>query len=177
MIISMPFLRQFFRDDSGTSTIEFVIIAPVFFMFMFMGIELGMVMTRQVMLDRAVDISVRALRLGNIEDPDLTKLRRRICASTALIRDCEQNLLLELQRVNTTTWDYPTSPPACIDRTEEIAPVTQVTGGGSNDLMILRACLIIDPIFPTSPLGLRLPLDKSGGYQMFSISAFVNEPR
>ncbi|WP_322892771.1 MULTISPECIES: TadE/TadG family type IV pilus assembly protein [unclassified Yoonia] len=171
------FLRQFCRDESGTSTIEFVIIAPVFFMFLFMGVELGMVMTRQAMLDRAVDISIRALRLGNIQDPTLAKLRRSICASTSIIQDCEQNLLLELRRVSTTTWDFPTAPPACIDRTEEIAPVTQITGGGSHDLMILRACLIIDPIFPTSQLGLRLPLDASGGYQMFATSAFVNEPR
>lgn len=170
-------LRRFWRGEHGTSTVEFVIIAPVFFMFLFMGVELGLMMTRQAMLDRAVDISVRNLRLGRIEDPTVNKLRRDICARTSLIKDCEKNLLLELRRVDTNLWNFPTTVPACINRTEEIVPVTQVSGGGSNDLMMLRACLIIDPIFPTSRLGLGLPLDDSGGFQMITTSAFVNEPR
>lgn len=170
-------VRRFARDDSGATTVEFVIVVPVFFMLLFMGIELGLTMTRQVMLDRAVDISVRALRLGQVQDMSVAQLRRNICASTTIIRDCEANMLLELQRVSTTSWNYPSTPPSCINRSEEIQPVTNVTGGGSNDLMILRACLIIDPLFPTSRLGLGLPLDASGGYQMFATSSFVNEPR
>lgn len=171
------FLRRFARDDSGTSTIEFVIIAPVFFMFLFMGVELGLTMTRQVMLDRAVDISVRSLRLGQLQNPTIAQLRSNICANSSVIRDCEENLLLELRRVNTTTWNFPRDTPSCVNRADNIVPPTQVTGGGSNDLMILRACLIIDPLFPTSRLGLGLPLDASGGYQLFSLSSFVNEPR
>ena len=177
MMRVMPFLRRFLRNESGTSTIEFVIIAPVFFMFLFMGVELGLTMTRQVMLDRAVDISVRSLRLGHIQNPTIEDLRDNICASSSVIRDCNQNLLLELRRVNTTTWNYPGDIPACVNRAENLVPPTSVTGGGSNDLMLLRACLIIDPLFPTSRLGLGLPLDASGGYQMYSISSFVNEPR
>lgn len=177
MTRAMAFLRRFARDDSGTSTIEFVIIAPVFFMFLFMGVELGITMMRQVMLDRAVDISIRALRLGQIQNPTVAQLRGNICAATSVIRDCNENLLLELRRVNTTTWNYPRDTPACVNRADDIVPVTQVTGGGTNDLMILRACLIIDPLFPTSRLGLGLPLDASGGYQLFSTSSFVNEPR
>ena len=171
------FIRRFLCDESGTSTIEFVIIAPVFFMFLFMGVELGLTMTRQVMLDRAVDISVRTLRLGQMQDPTIGKLRSSICANTSVIRDCETNLLLELRRVSTTTWNYPRDIPACVNRAEDIQPITNVTGGAGNDLMILRACLIIDPLFPTSRLGLQLPLDATGGYQMFATSSFVNEPR
>lgn len=172
------FLGRFRRDQDGSSTIEFVIVAPIMFMFMAMGVELGLTMTRQVMLDRAVDVTVRALRLGNIPpNVGMQDLRRAICSQTAIIQDCEDNLLLELRRVSTSTWNFPTTPPACIDRAEEIVPVTEVTSGGSNDMMILRACLIIDPLFPTSPLGMRLPLDASGGYQLVTISSFVNEPR
>lgn len=171
------FIDRFWRDESGTSTIEFVIIVPVFFTFMFMGVELGVTMTRQVMLDRAVDISVRDLRLGRLSNPNLTTLRKSICDAATGLQDCETNLFIELRRVNMTTWNYPTARPGCINRAEQITPPDEITGGGSNDLMILRACLIIDPLFPTSPMGMGLPLDASGGYQLFAISAFVNEPR
>ncbi len=171
------FLGRFWRDESGVATIEFVIVVPVMFTFLFMGVELGLTMTRQVMLDRAVDISIRDLRLGKIQNPDINTLRKNICDHTVILRDCETSLLLELRRVSTTTWNYPQTPVACIDRAEEIAPQTDIVAGGSNDLMIMRACVVTDPLFPTSRWGLRLPLDASGGYQLFTVSSFVNEPR
>ncbi|MFN3661633.1 TadE/TadG family type IV pilus assembly protein [Yoonia sp.] len=171
------FLARFCRDESGTSTVEFVILAPVMFTFLFMGVELGVTMTRQVLLDRGVDVSIRALRLGHIQNPTVDLLRENICATTSMIRDCERNLLIDLRRVSMTTWNYPTGQTECINRDEEIDPTTQVTSGGSNDLMILRACLIIDPLFPTSRLGLRLPPAPGGGYELFSVTSFVNEPR
>ncbi|MBQ1202680.1 MAG: pilus assembly protein [Loktanella sp.] len=177
MIPNAGLLSRFWRDETGATTVEFVILAPVMFTFLFMGVELGLTMTRQVMLDRAVDISIRDLRLGFIPNPTMSQLRKNICSNTVVIRDCESNLLLELRRVNTTTWNYPQNPPACIDRAEEIAPQTDIVAGGSNDLMILRACVITDPLFPTSRWGLQLPLDASGGYQLFTVSSFVNEPR
>jgi hypothetical protein len=172
-----PFLRRFLRDESGVATIEFVIAVPIMFTFLFMGVELGLTMTRQIMLERAVDIAIRDLRLGRIGNPTVPVLRSNICDNTVILRNCRTDLLLELRRVSTTSWNYPTTPPACIDRAEEIAPVTTVVGGGSNDLMILRVCMIIDPLFPTSRWGLQLPLDASGGYQMFAVTSFVNEPR
>ena len=43
--------------------------------------------------------------------------------------------------------------------------------------MLVRACAVFDPYFPTSAWGLQLPLDASGGYQLVAMSAFVNEPR
>ena len=42
--------------------------------------------------------------------------------------------------------------------------------------MLVRACAIFDPIFPITGMGLNLPLDASGAYQLAASSAFVNEP-
>jgi Flp pilus assembly protein TadG len=170
-------LRRFRRDEAGTATTEFVIIVPVFFMLLLMGVDAGLVMTRQVMLDRALDIVVRDLRLGRLEDPSLNDLRTRICSQTAILPNCAANLLIDLRTVNTLSWNFPATPPACVDRAASITPVTSVVAGAGNDMMMLRACMIIDPLFPTTSWGLQLPLDDSGGFQLFALSSFVNEPR
>lgn len=171
-----PFPR-FQRDETGSASVEFAILVPLFFSLFMIGMDAGLVMVRQVMLDRAVDIVVRELRLGIMAQPNLDDLRTQICNHTAILANCHANMLIELQPVNTATWLLPDTPPACIDRDEEITPVTTITAGGSNQMMIVRACMVVDPLFPTTPWALQLPLDTSGGFQLFATSSFVNEPR
>lgn len=165
------------RREEGTSTIEFVILFPVFILLLLVGIEAGVMMTRHAMMERAVDISMRDLRLGLDPEPTHQKLKESICQNAVIVPGCMENLLLELAPINTTTWALPPQPPACIDRTDDIEPVLNFVAGAGNQMMMVRACLVIDPMFPTTPLGLRLPLDASGGFQMTSASSFVNEPR
>lgn len=165
------------RDEQGQASIEFVIIFPLFVMVMLVGIEAGMMLARHAMLERAVDISVRNLRLGHWPEPTHKQLRDEICTHTTIIPDCRSNLLLELVPVDTASWQMPAQPPACVDRAEEIEPVTDFVEGAGNQIMLVRACVVIDPFFPTTPLGLQLPLDASGGFQMVSLASFVNEPR
>ena len=172
--------RRWRKDETGTATVEFAIVSPLFFMLLLMGSESGILMTRQVLLERATDIAVRDLRLGRINAPTdaqrLALIRQRICDNTVMIANCDTNLLLDLQPVDTAVWNFPATPVACVDRANNIAPVTTVQPGGANTLMMIRACVIVDPIFPTSRWGLNLPLDASGGYQMFATSSYVNEP-
>ena len=42
--------------------------------------------------------------------------------------------------------------------------------------MIVRACAVFEPLFPTTGLGLRMPRVNSSDYAIVSMSAFVNEP-
>lgn len=177
MIAPRRRIARALRDEQGQATIEFVIIFPLFVMIMLVGIEAGMMLSRHAMLERAVDISVRNLRLGHWPDPTQQQLREEICTHTAIIPNCLSNLLLELRPVDTAGWQMPQTPPACIDRAEEMAPVTDFVEGAGNQVMLVRACLVVDPFFPTTPLGLQLPLDASGGFQMVSLASFVNEPR
>ena len=48
--------------------------------------------------------------------------------------------------------------------------------GTRSEIMVIRACLIVDPIFPGMGLGAMLPVDASGGYSIVMQSAFMNEP-
>ena len=58
-------LRRFRRDEDGYATVEFAFYTPLSLAFIIATIDLGIVSMRAVLLERAVDLTVRELRLGN----------------------------------------------------------------------------------------------------------------
>lgn len=174
-------LARFRRDERGNATIEFVILFPLLmFILLSMG-EAGAMMVRSVMLERGLDIAVRDLRLGLLTDHDgdgdhdHDDIKGLICDAAFLIGDCEDSLLLEVTELNDPD-GFPVGPANCVDRESEIAPVVSFTPGERGQTMFVRACLIMDPVFPGSGLGALLPVDHTGGYAIVSQSAFINEP-
>jgi hypothetical protein len=138
--------------------------------------ESGLLMTRAIMLEQAVDITMRELRLGHYTLPDADLLKAEICKRTVIFKSCEDNIMIEMTRVSTLNWALPKTDVACVDREEEIQPVTVLQIGQQNDVMLIRVCVIQDALFPTSKYGLRLATDAQGGYGLVTVSAFVTEP-
>ncbi len=169
-------LRGWLGNDAGAAAAEFVIVFPLIMFLFFSTVEVGIYMMRWVMLDRAVDMNVRALRLGTMSPMTADELKRRVCADTRVLQDCLGSISVELFPVSTETWTLPAQNVACVDRAENIDPVLEFTPGTENELMVVRVCLVADPVFPVTPLVLRMPLDASGGYALASVSTFVNEP-
>ena len=66
--------------------------------------------------------------------------------------------------------------PDCVDTSEDVQPVRTFINGQENDLMVLRACVKIDPIFPTTGLGKQLIKDGAGQVALVAMAAFVQEP-
>lgn len=169
-------LTRFRRREEGNSTIEFVILFPIFIIIFMSCFEMGMLMTRQVMLERALDLSVRDLRLGNWKPPTHDELKRTVCNRAGIIPDCMNSMLIELQPVSKSSWTPLPKQATCNDRSAPIQPVTTFNGGAENEMMIVRACAIMKPWFVATSLGLRLPLVDGENYAIVSSSAFVNEP-
>jgi hypothetical protein len=176
----LTFLRRRFgrtlREEDGTSTIPFVIFMPFFLVLVMSSLEMGMLMIRHVMLERAVDMSVRGLRLGIWTPPTHTELKRTICNMAGVIPDCMNVLLIELRPVDTTTWQPLAAGPTCVDRAQSVQPVTTFNYGSGDNMMLIRACAKFDPIFPMTGMGFHLPKDNTGAYALVSSTAFVNEP-
>ncbi len=168
-------LRRFQRED-GNASIEFVILFPLFISIFGSAFEAGLVKTRLVLLERATDVAVRDLRLGNDNVDTFDELKARICNVAGLIPDCMEALHIELSSVSTDTWDMRMGATACIDRDEGIAPVVSFAQGGSNELMLVRVCAAVRPMSPITPLGLQLPKINSSDYALVSAAVFVNEP-
>lgn len=169
-------VRRFRRDDDGTATVEFVIWFPFFLFFMYSALELGLMTMRHAMLDRGLDIAVRDIRLGTGNVPQHDDIKTRICANAIVIPGCAENLRLEMVRTNMRDWSSLPPDPDCTDRAEEARPVRQFIPGTSNQMMLLRACLKVQPLSPTSQLVQYMQRDSSGDISMLVTSAFVQEP-
>jgi hypothetical protein len=165
---------NFIDDEDGNATIEFVMVFPVVMWFVLTIFETGFVATRIVMLERGLDMASRDLRLG-IGTPDHDSLKQKVCDQTAILINCDRDLILEVVELDIAS-AYPQNEANCIDRTEEIAPTITFNPGGRNRIMFVRACMIIDPIFPGLGISLGLRRDRSGGFQMVAYTAFMNEP-
>lgn len=168
-------MRRFRRDESGTSTIEFVIVFPVFAFLLCSAAESGILMLRQVMLDRSLDLAVRDLRLQEFPAVTHSQVKDRICAEATVIPDCVNVVLVEMLQVNKGA-SLPSSSAICVDRAATAQSATTFTQGTDNQMMLIRACAVFDPIFPGTGLGLDLAKDATGAYALVSTSAFVIEP-
>ncbi len=170
-------LRAFRRNEDGNATVEFALLFPLMLMILFATVELGMITLRQVMLDRAMDMTVRDIRLGTGGNMQHDDIRDRICHRTGMIDDCAVSLKLEMVQLDPFNWSGVTSQPDCVDSIEQVDPVNTFVNGASNDLMFLRACMSFDPLFPLWGLGGSMQKDDDGRVRLFASSAFVQEPK
>ena len=165
-----------FRREDGTATMEFVLVIPVIMAIFMASFESGLLMTRSIMLEQSVDMTMRELRLGHFTNITNQLLKREICSRTIIFPDCENNIKIQMDRVSTTSWTMPATPTHCVNRRETVEPVTTMSAGQQNDLMLIRVCVVLQAMFPSTGIALSLPLDADGGYGLVARSAFVVEP-
>ncbi|MES0825173.1 TadE/TadG family type IV pilus assembly protein [Ruegeria sp. SCP11] len=164
------------RTEDGSMTVEFAIWFPLYMFFILGVIEYSLVTIQQSMLDRSMDLVVRNIRLGiNLEDTKHDTIKDAICDKMIVMQKCSDNLLLEMIVQDPFNGVNLPVAPTCVDREEEVQPVTEFQPGGSNALMILRACAKIDPVFPTTAMGRAVSGD-DGLVTLTSTTTFVQEP-
>lgn len=171
----IPWLRRTFRREDGTASIEFALIIPVFMTIFTASFESGFVMLRLNLLQHGLDVTMRDLRLGNMPNPSQAAIKTSICNNLTLVDNCMDNLLVEVTPIS--NWVLPTTNATCRDLQTAIVPVVELNIGQQNQLMLVRACLVQDMIFPTSGLAMSLPKDHDGDLNLIAISAYVNEPK
>ncbi|QYX58148.1 pilus assembly protein [Roseovarius sp. SCSIO 43702] len=170
------FLTRFRRDEDGNSSVEFMILFPVYFALLIMSLELSMITLRHTMLERGLDIAVRELRLGTGTAPQHSQIKQIICDNALLISDCSNSLKLEMVPKDIRAFVTLDGNVDCSDKAAPSKPVKAFVPGQQNELMMLRACLKYDPIFPKWDLARALDRDSSGQIAIQSTTAFVQEP-
>ena len=168
-------IKRFFRDRAGNATVEFAIIAPVYLAAVLSIFEAGWLMTKNMMLERGLDQTIREIRLGNSGLTTHEEFKNSICTYSRILKDCSDTMVLEVTPILSAA-DIPTANAVCRDRTTP-PPSPNFNLGQRSDIMYVRACVIVDPMMPGLGLGLQLPKDNTGGFQMIAFSAFVNEPQ
>lgn len=177
---AMTFMRRWFgaktADETGSATIPFVMFLPFFMMLVVSSVDMGMLLVRHVMLERALDITVRNLRLGIWANPTHDMVKTEICKNAGLIPNCLNTVLVELRSVSKVTWQPLSSGATCVDRSKAINLPPPFDAGIGDEMMLIRVCAKFDPLFPMTGLGFQLPKDNTGAYSLISSTAFVNEP-
>lgn len=173
------FLKSFRDDESANATIEFVILIPVVLWIVFSVLEAGWLMTQQTMLNRGVNMAVRDLRVGDPNPlapaPTHASIKADICEYAGILRNCSSALHLELVEFSNP---ISSASATCVDRATAIEPLVNWVLGSrvTPEIMVLRACFVVDPLIPGAGIGALLPKDPTGGYHMVTFSSFVNEP-
>lgn len=174
---TLSFLRRFRRNEDGQMLVEFALAVPLVFTIFLTSIEMGLYSTRQMFLDRGLDVVVREIRLGT-GNANLTHsyIKSRICDEAGFLEDCDAVLRLEMKTTSMRNFSGFGGPADCVDISKPVTPLRQFVHGGEHQLMMLRACYMFKPVFPTTGLGKEFTTDGSGRVKMVSYSGFVQEP-
>ncbi|MEM0946153.1 MAG: TadE/TadG family type IV pilus assembly protein [Pseudomonadota bacterium] len=188
--------RRFRRREDGAATVEFCILFPAYLTVVLSAIESGMMMVRNVMLERGTDIAVRDLRLGMPSPPTYDEFKQTICDNAIIFQNCDDLIQVELQPVSTDTWAPLNGATACINESTHLREIdpddpaadTVYEGSGNNQLMLVRVCGLFSPFFPSTRFVMQMPKydppEKedatedfvSQRYALVVTTAFVNEP-
>jgi hypothetical protein len=178
--------KAFARDDAGSKTVEFVWVLPGLVFIFFAAGEVGTLAARSVLLDRGLDIAIREVRLGGLpanatpeQAHDLIK--EIVCENAFLLSSCRSDLRLSMVATPLDGSALPGGTATCIDRTPDaVQPAFEFNTGdrsqADDEIMLVRLCLPVDPIFPGTGIGAGLPKGPDGGYRIMLESAFLNEP-
>ncbi len=181
-------LRRFRREEKGMATIEFVMWFPIFMITTYSGIEIGILAWNHANLERALDSTIQDVRMNRIDlyegetgwTHDL--LKRIICEKAAAIPNCLDNLAVEMTKVDQFDSNAVLTGqfvrPFCVDTPEDIrGKEDQIfSPGTANELMIIRACVEISPLFFGTELGQLARKDPDGQYELHATTVFVHEP-
>ncbi|WP_291833993.1 TadE/TadG family type IV pilus assembly protein [Limimaricola sp.] len=169
-------LSRLWRREDGTATIEFVLVFPAFMVLFVSAVELGLLQTRQAMLERGLDMAVREIRLNTKTSFSSYDIKRMICSGAGILPDCVNTMKLEMRRVDLRNWSDIPSTPDCVDVSEPFSPMVKFQNGQENQLMVLRVCSLFKPLLPGMGLGYQVHKESGGMYALVSMSAFVMEP-
>jgi Flp pilus assembly pilin Flp len=167
------------HDESGSPTVEFVLVIPIYISLLLISVELGMITLRHALLERGLDIAVRTVRLSTINVPEYAQIKTLVCANALFLDNCNATLRLEMKRTDIRNY-VPMGPILCEDSASPTTPgnidLTFDNSGLPNQLMQIRACYRFDPFIPSGLLGQALSKDTNGQAAIVSTSAFVQEP-
>ena len=175
--------RRFRRSEDGsTSTIEIMFWFPFFMYITYSGIDLGLMSFSHSNLERALDETVREVRINRLPEGETEwrhdLLKEMICDRARHVPDCSDNLALEMKSIDPRVGNDLAPDVFCVDRAEEISKERDqiFNQGASNELMIIRACLEVTPVFGFTTIGHLADQRPNGQWELEATTVFVHEP-
>ena len=154
--------------------VPFALWLPIFLVLILSAIELGTLTIRQTAMERALDDTVREVRLGSVNSA--TEIKQSVCTKAAVLPNCTNMLQLEMVRLDMHAWAAPAAAADCVDTLLDVTPYRTFHPSGGGRMMMLRACYKYQPITPAGTISSHLSTDTEGYTAIISTSAFVTEP-
>lgn len=166
-------IRKFCFNRSGATTVEFAIAFPFFMWIMFMFAEIGVLSLRTGLLKRGVSMAAYEARVGTTDVMNIDEFRNRVCEHIFALSDCATSLNIEM----TVIEDGDFAEFKCINReNNDWTPATTFSPGVRNRIMLIRACILVQPVFPGAGIGADLSRGLNGEYAIVATTAIVTEP-
>ncbi|MBE9639491.1 TadE/TadG family type IV pilus assembly protein [Salipiger mangrovisoli] len=169
-------LRRFGRDEDGSMIVPFALWTPMFVGLLIASVEAGTATMRQTALDRALDQTVREVKIGTGTLYTADQLKEMICARAPILGSCVDTLQLEMIGLDMRDWVAPPASTDCVDTNLAVTPMRNFVNGGAHETMLLRACYKYRPITPGGMLAGSIAKDDQGYTALVATSAFVHEP-
>lgn len=169
------------HGERGAATVEFVLLLPAFLMVFISSFDSSLHLIRQVMLERAVDVAVREIRLDTPGNVTQNQIRNSICNRARILPDCNENLLVELSEVKRPAYELPDSGAPCVNQLTSISPRASFETDRTGKMILLRACYSVRPALPMAigtinrTLASNMINDEDGTVRMVTTTAFVVE--
>ena len=166
-------IRKLFCCRSGATTVEFAVAFPFVMWILFMFVEVGVLTMRTTLLKRGLSQATRDVRLGDPSVASVDAFRSRVCDYVYALSDCENSLNIEMTAIENGNFES----FKCRNRENDAwTPSTTFNPGQPEEIMLVRACLLVRPVFPGAGIGAALARDVGGDYAIVATSAFMNEP-
>ncbi len=172
--------RNIFRNKSGSTAVEFAIVAPVFLALVFSIMEAGWYFFVTSSVQQATANAARLIRTGQAQSGDLSKdaFFDEICSIVDQFGSCAEKLTIDISAFSSFgALADDLSDPVCRNRDDPSIEGAQFDAGdygGQRDIVRVRVCFLYKPINPG--LGLNLKKTDHGERKIISVNIFRNEP-
>lgn len=168
--------RRFLRSEDGSMVVPFALWVPVIITMLVSTIEMGTVTIRHSALERALDQTVRSIRLSPGTTFTHSGIKTEVCDRAVILPSCSQLMHLEMLVLDMHNYTAPSSDADCVDLARTVTPVREFSNGDENQVLFLRACYKYDPVSPAGYLGGTMQTDLAGYIGLITTNSFVIEP-
>ena len=163
---------RFLRDRSGSSALEFAIVAGPLLLLLLAILEVGLVYLADFALDNAVNYGARMVRTGQAQaDFDAAEFKTEVCKQVIAPITCD-GLKLDVRHFSSFGGSDLTDP---LDGNGNLKATFSYDPGGPGDIVVVRAFYEWN-LIAKMPKDIALSNMANGNRMIISTAAFRNEP-
>lgn len=136
-----PLLRRW-RDDSGTTAIEFAMVAGPFLMLLFGIMGVGLFFFTQFSLENAVERTGRLIRTGQVQQGGMTgqQFKEQVCQLAPTFVDCVNKLRVNVLNFPDSAGIAPGTTAQCLDADGNLSDITSYEPGEADQVVLIWVC-------------------------------------